>query len=135
MAKPEQVTGPHNRTKVAIAEEKDVLERNRYIEKQRRSQTFKIICGPAKLGRILTGMENEPSRATLRDLQIPTEAYYAAVIAYMYNYIWQIEDFPPSIDAKLWEMMSGRAAEYFQAVEIRGNAISTGGELKENFLT
>ena len=50
LTKPEQVTGPHIRTKLAISGEKDILERARYIEKQGRSQTFNIICGPAKLG-------------------------------------------------------------------------------------
>ena len=65
---------------------------------------------------------------------MPTEAYYAEVTTYANNYIWKKDDFSPSRDAKLWEMMSGRAAEYFQAVKIRGNAISTGKELKSNYL-
>ena len=94
LAKPEQVKGPHNRMKLAISEEKDVIGRNRYIEKQRFSQTFKIICGPAKLGRILTGMTNWATQETLFDLQMPTESYYESGIAYVNNYIWQIEDFP-----------------------------------------
>ena len=95
LTNPEQVTGPHNRMTLAIAEEKDVPGRKRYIEKQSSSQTFEIICGPAKLGRILTEMANGPTQATLCDLQMPAEAYYAEVITYMNNYLWQIEDFPP----------------------------------------
>ena len=63
------------------------------MAKQRSSQTFKIIFGPGKLGRILTQMANAPTQATLCDPKMPTEAYYAAVITYMNNYLWQIEDF------------------------------------------
>ena len=39
-------------------------------------------------------MANGPAHATLCDVEIPTEAYYAEVITYANNYIWRIEDFP-----------------------------------------
>ena len=60
LANPEQLTGPHIRMKLSISELKGALERNRYIEKQRRSETCKIICDKAKLGRIIAQMAKEP---------------------------------------------------------------------------
>ena len=72
LTKPEQVPGQRSRMKLSISELKDELERNRYLEK-RRSQTFKIICDPDKLGRILQGMANEPTQSTLFDLELPEE--------------------------------------------------------------
>ena len=35
------------------------------------------------------------SQSTLCDMQIPNDAYYAEVIQYVDNYIWEIEDSPP----------------------------------------
>ena len=58
-------------TKLTIAGQKDELERGSYREKQRRSHAFKIICGPGKLGRILSEMATEPTQATLCALQMP----------------------------------------------------------------
>ena len=78
-------------------------------------------------------MANRPNQAALFDLQMPREVYYAEVTTYVNNYLWKIEDFP-EIDARLWQMMSFHAAEYFQAVKIRDDAISTGKELQRNFL-
>ena len=134
LTKPGQVTGHHNRMKLDISEEKDVLGRNRYIEKQRSSQTFKSICDPVKLGRILTEMANGPTQETVCGLQMPTEDYRASVVTYKHKYLWQIEDFSPPSDAELWKLMSGHTMEYSQAVQTRDNAISTGKELKRNFL-
>ena len=94
LTKPEQITGPHNRMKLAISKAKDILERAD-ISRNKEAHTFKIICGPGKLGRILTEMANEPTQATLCDLEMPDVAYYAAVITYVNNYICQIED-PPN---------------------------------------
>ena len=133
LTKPEQVTGPIIRTKLAISELKDDLERNRYAAKQRSSQTFKIICDPAKLGRTQQEMANEHTQSTLGDLELPKATYYAAVIQYLGNYLWQIED--PPIDAKLWRMMGHHTMEYYQAVKIRDNAVSTGKELGSKFIT
>ena len=77
-------------------------------------------------------MASEPAQATLCDLEMPHEAYYAAVITYVNNYLYRIEDFSPASDAKLWEIMSRHTVEYFQSIKIRGTAISTGQEPKRN---
>ena len=66
---------------------KDELERGRYLEKQRSSKTFKIICGPVKLGGILSEMANGPAQSTLSDLKMPRGSYYAEVTTYMNNYL------------------------------------------------
>ena len=63
---------------LSIEELKDELERNRYVGKQRRSQTFKIICDTGGLGRTLQEMEREPTQSTPFDLEMPNEACRAA---------------------------------------------------------
>ena len=80
-------------------------------------------------------MANEPTHATLRDLEMPKDDYYAASTQYLNNYLWPIEDHFPAIDAELWKMTDSRAREYFQSVKIRDNAISEGKEPKRNFST
>ena len=71
LANPVQVTGPHNRTKLAISELKDEPERNRYVEKEEARETCKIIRNAEKIGRIIQEMANVPTQATLCDLEIP----------------------------------------------------------------
>ena len=75
LSKPEQAKGPHNITKLAIAELMGELERNRYVAKPRSSQTFRIICDTAKIGRIVQEMANGPTQATLRGAGKPNAAY------------------------------------------------------------
>ena len=81
--------------KLAISELEGELGLKRYIEKQRISQTIEIICGPSKLGRILSEMANGPTQATLCGLEMPKDANYAAVIQYLADYLLKIEDFAP----------------------------------------
>ena len=104
---------------LAIAECKDELEGNRYVGKQRSSQTFKIIRDTGKLGRIIQEIAKAPAQSKLCDLQMPDEANYAEVIQYANNYLWEIEDHFPKSDAKLWKMMDAHTMEYFRAVKIR----------------
>ena len=80
-------------------------------------------------------MANAPTQATPCDLEIPNEPYYAVVTQYVGNYMWEIADRLPALGSELWKMFEGRAAEYFQAVEMRGSAIAIGKELKRHFLT
>ena len=135
ISKAYQVTGPRNLMELSTADRKAALERERYIEQQRSSQTPKIICDAGKLGRIIHEMADETTRDTLCDVDAPSEAYYAAVSQYLKNYMWQIGDHCPTSDAKLWEIFDGRAAEYLQAIKIRDSSTSTGREIKRNFLT
>ena len=74
--------------KLAISKAKDILERAD-ISRNKEAHTFKIICGPGKLGRILTEMANEPTQATLCDLKMPSKIYYEAFTQYMNSYIWK----------------------------------------------
>ena len=77
-------------------------------------------------------MAHGPTQATLCDLDIPNEDYYAAVNQYLDNYLWHIGDHPPTSEAKLWQMFEGGAAKYAQSIKIRESATSTGKELKRN---
>ena len=80
-------------------------------------------------------MANGPTQSTLCGLEKQNEAYYAEAILYLRSYLWPVKDHLPTSDAKLWEMLEGRTAEYFQAVEIRECTISEGKEHKKHFLT
>ena len=64
----EYVTGAQIRAKNAIAEERDVLGRNRYIEKQRISKTIKIIGGPGKMNTIYRDLLSETTQEVLYDM-------------------------------------------------------------------
>ena len=83
LSEPDQATGAHNLTEHAIAELTGELERNSYVEQQGNPQAFKIICDPAKLGRILQEMANEPTQATLCGAGKPNDAYYAEGARYV----------------------------------------------------
>ena len=56
-------------------------------------------------------MANKPTQATLCELGIQNEAYYAEATQYLGIYIWGIEDHFPQSDARLWEMPDRDAAE------------------------
>ena len=64
----EYATGAKMRMKNAVADERDVLERNRYIEKQRRSQTIKIIGDPGKMNTIYRDILSETTHELLYDM-------------------------------------------------------------------
>ena len=64
----EYATGAQIRMKNSIAEGKDTLDRNRYIEKKRSSQTIKIICDPGKLKLVFNDLAREPTQEVLYDM-------------------------------------------------------------------
>ena len=83
----ERPTGPYVRMKFRIAESQGELGRNRYVEKQRSSQTIEIICGPEELNDVFHDMVNEPAQETLRDLGMAAEVYYGVTTQYMGRYL------------------------------------------------
>ena len=62
LTRPEKVTWPHNHMELSIAELKDELESNRYVEGQRSSQAFEIICDPGKLGEHYKKWQTHPPK-------------------------------------------------------------------------
>ena len=99
----EYVTGAQIRMQNAIAEERDALERNRYIAKRRSSQTIKIIGGPGEMNTIYRDLLSETTHEVLSDMGRYEEMYYGAVIQYMGRYIWKLVDYLPEKD-KIWDM-------------------------------
>ena len=79
----EYATGAQIRMKNAIAEGKDTIERNRYIEKQRSSQTIKIICDPAILKKIFNDLAHESAKDVLFDMYRHEGTYYGTIIQYL----------------------------------------------------
>ena len=84
---------------------------------------------------MLEDMANEPTQATLNDLDKPLEARYIAGTQYINKYLYQIEHYPPKSDAKIWKMMAGRTAEYYHSIKIRGAAAAQGEELNRHCQT
>ena len=64
----EYAAGAQIRMKNAISEEKDTLERNRYTEKHRSSQTIKIICDTSKMNLIYRDLVSVPTQESLYDM-------------------------------------------------------------------
>ena len=93
--------------KFATSKLKRERERKRYVEKQRSSRAFNILCDPSKLGRIMQEMANGPTQDTLIGMEMPTEDYYAAAVQYLDNYMWEIAGHLPASDAKLGGMFEG----------------------------
>ena len=123
IARPEHARGPHIRMKCGISELKGGLERNRYVEKQRISQTFKIICDPGKMNKIFQDIVSETTRKTIYGMG---EIYYGEIAQYVNIYIWKIEDRIPKSDAEIWTMFRRHTAEYYIAAKIMGAAINQG---------
>ena len=100
----EYATGAQIRMKNSIAEGKDTLDRNRYIEKKRSSQTIKIICDPAILKKIFNDLAQESAKEVLFDMYRHEETYYGTIIQYMNQYMWKLEDIQPMEDGKTWDL-------------------------------
>ena len=128
----ENVTGPQIRMKNAIAECRDTLERNRYIEKQRSSQVIKIIGEPGELNLIYRDMITEMTQSVLSDLGKQEEMYYGIAIQYINRFLWRITDHLPSDDRTIWDLFHGRPTEYLAAIRIRDASVIIGNELKRN---
>ena len=133
LTKPEHITWPKNRMELAIAELKDDL-----------GAIYRETTAPPdvqdhplarKTRKILREMANVPTQATLIDLEIQIGAWRSAVVQYINNYLWAIEGQFPAIDANLWGTFEGETMEYFQAFNIRGDAVPKGGERKRHCLT
>ena len=94
----EYVTGAQIRMQNAIAVERDTLERNRYIKKQRSSQTVKIIGGPIELNKLYRDLLTETTQSVLSDVGRSEEMYYGIIIQYINRFLWEIVDHLPEDD-------------------------------------
>ena len=90
----------------------------------------------SKKARVAFGeMANEANHATQEELGMPLEALYGAIVRYINNYLYQIEDLPPKDGSGLWELMAGHSEEYYQSVKIRDSANAQGKGRNRNCLT
>ena len=88
----------------ALAEERDVLERNRYIEKVRSAQTIKIIGDPDRLDRLYKKLFEEETYAALADLRRWEAMYFGTAIQYINQYLYSVIDHIPQDDEEVWKM-------------------------------
>ena len=76
----EYATGAQSRMENAIEEEQDALERNRYTEKHRSSQTIKIIRDPIKMNLTYRDLVRGPIQESLYDMGRQEEVYYGTFV-------------------------------------------------------
>ena len=81
--------------KNSIGEGKDALERNRYIEKQRSSQTIMIIGDPRKMNQIYRDILRDATQELLYEMGREDEMYYGTAIHHLGRYIWKLADYLP----------------------------------------
>ena len=116
----------------ALADERDVLERNRYIEKVRSAQTSKIIGDPDRIDRMYKKLLEANTYAALSDLRRWEDMYFGTVIQYINQYLYSIVDAIPKDDEEVWEMFRGHQQEYIIARKIRDAAQNIGRDLKKH---
>ena len=129
----ELITGAYTNEN-AVAEERDTLERNRYIEKIRSAQKVEIIGCPIKMGDIYRDLLSETTHEVLSDMGRRDEMYFGTAIQYIKRFLWRLVGYLPEKDTQVWDMFQGHPQEYFTAIRIRDAAISTWNALGGNFL-
>ena len=100
----EMQTGAQMGMKNALAEERYILERNRYIEKVRSAQTIKIIVGPGQLEKQFKENIKETTYEALSELKKWDELYIGIIIRHIDQYIWRILDVLPEDDEEVWKI-------------------------------
>ena len=127
--------GAHMRMKNALAAERDILERNRYIEKIRSAQTIKIICDPEELNALYGQMfQNELTHRVLEEMGSDEDAYYGTIIQYINQYLYNVTEVIPEEDSEVWAAFHEHPKEYITAIKIRDVARSIGKDFKKHFL-
>ena len=86
------------RTKDALEEERDLLERNRYIGNVRSAQTIKIIADPDQLEKQFRENIKATTYGALSELKKWGELYIGIIIQHINQYIWRILDALPEDD-------------------------------------
>ena len=123
------------RMKNALAEQRDILERNRYVEKIRSAQTIKIICDPEELNRIYGELyDEEITHRTLEIMGSDEDAYYGTVIQYINQYLYSITEVIPEKDEDVWTAFHEHPKEYMTAIKIRDSSRSIEKDFKKHFL-
>ena len=134
LEKVEMQTGPQMRMKNALAEERDVHGRNRYIEKVRSAQTIKIIADPDQLGKQYREFIKETTYDAMTDLKKWGEIYLGIPIHHINQYLWGIMGALPGDDEEMRNISRKRPREYYAAIKIRDASKGIGSDFKRNFL-
>ena len=96
MWKYEYQIGARMRMKNALSEQRDILERDRYVEKIRSAQAIKIICEPEELNKIYgTLFDEEVTHRALELMGSEEDAYLGTVIQYINQYLYHLAEVPP----------------------------------------
>ena len=82
---------------------------------------------------IYRGLITETTQSVLADFGRPEEMCYGIIIQYINRFLWEISDYLPSEEEKIWGTFRGHPIEYLAAIRIRDAAVAVGNELKRNF--
>ena len=115
--------GAHMRMKNALAAERDVLERDRYVEKIRSAQTIKIICEPDDLNTLYRQLyKKELTVRALEEIGNDEDAYYGTITQYINQYLLNVTEVIPEDDEKVWAAFHEHPKEYATAIKLRDAA-------------
>ena len=126
--------GPQMRMKNALAEQRDILERGRYVEKIRSAQTIKIICEPEVLDKMFQEQRKETTHRALEDLRSWEDMYYGTAIQYINQYLYSLTEAIPRKYNEVWELFEKHPQEYITSIKIRDASQNIGHGVKKHFL-
>ena len=128
-------TGTQMRMKYALAEQRDIPERDRYIEKRRSALTVKIIAGPKQLDQLYEELTQEIIYKAMAEMGKWNEIYLGNIVGHMSHYIWKIIHTLHNDDDSLWKICMQHPQEYYHGIRIREAAQIIGLDFQKNFTT
>ena len=132
MEKYEYQIGEHMRMENALSEQRDILERDRYVEKIRSAQTIKIICEPEELNRIYGELfDEEVTHRALEMMGSDEDTYLGTVTQYINQYLYHLTEVIPGKNEDVWTAFRAHPKEFFTSIKIRDASRSIGKDFKK----
>jgi len=131
----EMPTGAQMRMRYALAEQRDIPERDRYIEKRRSALTVKIIADPKHLDELYEELIQEITYKAMAEMEKRGEIYLGIVTEHINHYLWKLIHTLPKGDEELWKICMKHPREYYHGIRIRDASQSIGLDFRKNFTT
>ena len=121
------------RMRHALAEQRDIPERDRYIEKRRSAMTIKIIADPKQLDALYEECMEEATYKAMAEMKKWGEIYLGITTHHINHYIWKLIYILPDDDEELWKICMKHPQEYYHGIRIRDAAQSIGIDFRKSF--
>ena len=119
------------RMKYALSEQRNIPERDRYIEKRSGALTVKIIAGPNQLGKLYEELMQEITYKAMAEMGKWDEIYHGVVIEHINRYLWEIIYTLPKDDESLWGICMKNPQEYYHVIRIGDASQSIGLDFRK----